>query len=68
MNRSELKKKLAALLKQGIKGKGIAERLKISESMVKKLKDEMGLSKKRRPRTNYSSAESIASSLSDAKR
>lgn len=47
MNRSELKKKLAALLKQGIKGKGIAERLKISESMVKKLKGEMGLSKKR---------------------
>ena len=68
MDRSKLKTKLAALLKQGIKGKGIAERLKISESMVKKLKDEMGLSKKRRPRTNYSSAESIASSLSDAKR
>ena len=68
MNRSELKKKLAALLKQGIKGKGIAERLKISESMVKKLKGEMGLSKKRQPHGSHTSVEGIASSLSNVER
>ena len=68
MNRSELKKKLAALLKQGIKGKGIAERLKISESLVKKLKGEMGLPKKRQPHGSHTSVEGIASSLSNVER
>jgi len=38
---------LKELLSAGAKGKEIAERLKISESMVKKLKREYGLSKTR---------------------
>jgi len=68
LDRSELKKKLVALFEQGAKGKEVAERLQITEAMVKKLKNEAGLSKKRQPRDSHTSAESIASFLSNAKR
>ena len=45
--RQQLVEELKELLSAGAKGKEIAERLKISESMVKKLKREYGLSKTR---------------------
>lgn len=47
-DRDELKADIKDLCAKGMKGKGIAEKLKISESFVKKLKGEMGLSRKRR--------------------
>ncbi len=49
--RADLVAELRALLAAGAKGKEIAKRLDISESMVKKLKREIGLSKPRRSRT-----------------
>ena len=51
--RWQLEKELIRLFRAGAKGKEIAERLQISESMVKKLKREYGLSKPRsRPDLN----------------
>ena len=53
--RWQLEKELIRLFRAGAKGKEIAERLQISESMVKKLKREYGLSKPRsRPDLNPS--------------
>lgn len=53
--RWQLEKELKRLWREGAKGKEIAERLQISESMVKKLKREYGLSKPRsRPDLNLS--------------
>lgn len=51
--RWQLEKELIRLFRAGAKGKEIAERLQVSESMVKKLKREYGLSKPRsRPDLN----------------
>ena len=53
--RQQLVEELKRLKREGAKGKEIAERLQISESMVKKLKREYGLSKPRfRPDLNPS--------------
>ena len=53
--RWQLVEELTRLFRAGVKGKEIAERLQISESMVKKLKREYGLSKPRfRPDLNPS--------------
>ena len=46
-DRDKLKADIKELCAKGMKGKGIAEKLQISESMVKKLKGEMGLSRRR---------------------